>query len=387
MRRVLFWLHLCCGVVAGAVILVMSLTGVLLTYERQLTEWADGYRIAPPAPGTPRLGAEALAARGFQARGAWPATITMRADPSKPAALGLGREGTLFVDPYTGEILGQGSNRARSFFRTVTDWHRWLGVGGESRGTARAATGAANLCFLFIVLSGVYLWWPARFTPRHLRPITLFAGGQRGKARDFNWHNVFGFWSAVPLVFVVASGVVISYPWANDLVQRLAGSPPQRAGARPGGPRSTAPVPHPSLAGLDRAWAHAETQVSGWQSLTVRLPAAPDAPWTFSIDTSTGARRPDTRTEVTLDRKTEATVKREGYEALPAGRKAIGWLRFIHTGEAFGLPGQTVAGLASLGGVMLTWTGVSLSLRRLAAWRRRRDAQGHSETSDPKAGR
>ena len=376
MRKVLFWLHLCCGVVAGAVILVMSVTGVLLTYERQLIEWADGYEIAPPAPGTPRLGAEALAARGLQARGASPATITVRADPSKPAALGLGREGTLFVDPYTGEILGQGSTGARAFFRTVTDWHRWLGVGGERRGTARAATGAANLCFLFIVLSGVYLWWPARFTPRHLRPITLFASGQQGKARDFNWHNVFGFWSAVPLVFVVASGVVISYPWANELVQRLAGSPPQRAGGRPGGPRSTAPVPQQSLAGLDRAWARAETQVEGWQSLTVRLPAAPDAPWTFSIDTSTGARRPDTRTEVTLDRKTVATIKREGYEALPAGRKAIGWLRFIHTGEAFGLPGQTVAGLASLGGVMLTWTGVSLSLRRLAAWRRRRGSQG-----------
>ena len=372
MRKVLFWLHLCCGVVAGAVILVMSVTGVLLTYERQLTDWADGYRIAPPAPGTAPLGAEALATRGFQARGEWPATVTMRADPSKPAALGLGREGTLFVDPHTGEILGQGSTGARAFFRTVTDWHRWLGVGGERRGTARAATGAANLCFLFIVLSGVYLWWPARFTPRHLRPITLFAGGQGGKARDFNWHNVFGFWSAVPLVFVVASGVVISYPWANELVQRLAGSPPQRPGGRPGGPRSTAPVPQLSLAGLDRAWARAETQVEGWQSLTVRLPAAPDAPWTFSIDASTGARRPDTRTEVTLDRKTVATIKREGYEALPAGRKAIGWLRFIHTGEAFGPPGQTVAGLASLGGVMLAWTGVSLSLRRLAAWRRRR---------------
>jgi uncharacterized iron-regulated membrane protein len=298
----------------------------------------------------------------------------MRADPSKPAALGYGREGTLFVDPYTGEILGQGSTGARAFFRTVTDWHRWLGVGGERRGTARAATGAANLCFLFIVLSGAFLWWPAHFTPRHLRPITLFASEQQGKARDFNWHNVFGFWSAVPLVFVVASGVVISYPWANELVQRLAGSPPMRAGGRPGGPRSTVHVPQVSLAGFDLAWARAETQVGGWQSLTARLPAAPDAPWTFSIDTSTGARRPDTRTEVTLDRKTVATIKRESYEALPAGRKAIGWLRFIHTGEAFGVPGQTVAGLASLGGVMLAWTGVALALRRFAAWRRRRAA-------------
>ncbi len=53
MRRVFFWSHLCAGLTAGAVILVMSVTGVLLTYERQITEWADGYQIAPLAPPTP----------------------------------------------------------------------------------------------------------------------------------------------------------------------------------------------------------------------------------------------------------------------------------------------------------------------------------------------
>ena len=44
MRRVLLLVHLCAGLTAGAVILVMSVTGVLLTYERQITEWADGYQ-------------------------------------------------------------------------------------------------------------------------------------------------------------------------------------------------------------------------------------------------------------------------------------------------------------------------------------------------------
>lgn len=374
MRKALFWLHLCAGAAAGAVILVMSATGVLLTYERQITEWADGHRIVPPAPGAARLGVEALAARVFEARGAGASSLTLRTDPEAPAAFAFGRESTLFVDPYTGAVLGEGSKRARAFFRSVTDWHRWLGATGERRGAARAVTGAANLCFLFIVLSGIYLWWPSRLTARHLRPITLFKGGLRGKARDFNWHNVFGFWSALPLVFVVASGVVISYPWANALVQRLAGSAPDRGGARPGGPRGEAPLDPASLSGLDEAWARAEAEVPGWRSLTVRVKAAPGAPWVFSIDTSAGARRPDTRTQLTVDGETGSNLEREGYEAMPAGRRAIGWLRFIHTGEAFGVAGQTVAGIASLGGVMLAWTGVALALRRFAAWRRRRAA-------------
>jgi uncharacterized iron-regulated membrane protein len=127
-----------------------------------------------------------------------------------------------------------------------------------------------------------------------------------------------------------------------------------------------------ALAGLDAAWSRAEAQVAGWQSVSLRLPGGPDAPWAFSVDTSTGAKRPDTRTQLTLDRATGATIKVEGYEAVPAGRKAIGWNRFIHTGEAFGVVGQTVAGVASASAVMLVWTGIALSLRRLFAWRRRR---------------
>ena len=54
-----------------------------------------------------------------------------------------------------------------------------------------------------------------------------FRTGISGKARDFNWHNVIGLWCAVPLFFVVAGALVISYPWASNLVYRLAGSQPR----------------------------------------------------------------------------------------------------------------------------------------------------------------
>ena len=62
LRSLLFWLHLVCGGVAGAVILIMSVTGALLTYQRQMTAWADtrGYRIEV---GTKRLPADVLVSR------------------------------------------------------------------------------------------------------------------------------------------------------------------------------------------------------------------------------------------------------------------------------------------------------------------------------------
>ena len=53
------------------------------------------------------------------------------------------------------------------------------------------------------------------------------------------------------------------------------------------------------------------------------------------------------------------------------GFRAFDTARFGNHWEA---TGQTIAGIASAGGVMLVWTGVALSLRRFAAWRRRRHA-------------
>ena len=40
-RKAIFWTHLGAGVLAGLVVLMMSVTGVILTYERQIVGWID----------------------------------------------------------------------------------------------------------------------------------------------------------------------------------------------------------------------------------------------------------------------------------------------------------------------------------------------------------
>ena len=160
----------------------MSVTGVLLMYEKQMTAWADrGYRVAPPSSGATRLPVETLLGKVREQRSALPSTFTLRSDPSAPAALGFGRESIVYINPYTGEILGEGAKGIRTFFRVVTDWHRWLGAQGENRSIARAVTGACNLGFLFLVVSGFYIWWPKQWTWSQLRNVTWF---RRGLARQ-----------------------------------------------------------------------------------------------------------------------------------------------------------------------------------------------------------
>lgn len=368
-RDVLFWLHLALGVAAGAVILVMCVTGALLAYERQITEWADrGYRVAPPAAGG-RLPLETLVGRAREARpGAPPTAVALQADPAAPAAVSFGREGLLYVDPYTGRVLGAGSTGVRAFFRRVTDWHRWLGAREEGRDRGRAVTGASNLGFLILVTSGLILWVPREWTRRRVRNVAWFRRGLRGKARDFNWHNVLGLWTGLLLLVIVATGVVMSYPWANALLFHLVGDrPPEERRAEGGGSRNEEEV---SLAGLDRLRARVEREFPGWRSLSARLPGSARAPVTFTV--SRGDRgRPDLRAQLTLDPRSGEVVRWETFVSQSPGRRARSWVRWAHTGEVGGAAGQTLAGLASAGAAVLVWTGWAMAWRRFFPRRRK----------------
>jgi uncharacterized iron-regulated membrane protein len=171
---------------------------------------------------------------------------------------------------------------------------------------------------------------------------------------------------------------VISYPWASDLVYRLAGEKPPAArgpAAAPGGAGGRRPAARPDLTGLDAPWRRAEQQVKGWRSITLRVPTSAEAPLAFTIDRGEG---PHQRAQLTLDRRTGDVVRFEPFAQQTAGRRARLWLRFAHTGEVAGLIGQTVAGLASAGAVVLVWTGLALAFRRFRAWQRRDVATPHT---------
>ena len=361
-RKILFWIHLATGCLAGTIVLIMSVTGVLLAYERQITSWADrDYRSTPPAAGAMRLPIEAMTEKVTAQNGALPSVITLRTDPAAPAEVSFGREHVYLVDVYSGSVLGEGSQSVRTFFQKVENWHRWLGAS------------------LLLLVSGPFLWMPRRWSWQNVMPIALFRGGLSGRAREFNWHNVIGIWCAVPLFIIVLSGVVMSYPWANNLLYRLTGNEPPVQGNGPprgaGGPRGAQRARRgeeapPSLAGLNPLWARAEQQVPGWRSLTLRLPPRGRGPMSFTIDTGNG--RPDQRAQLTLDRRTAEVVRWEPFSSYNASRRLRTWFRFLHTGEAGGIAGQTVAGIATAGAAMLVWTGIFLAIRRLSRWRNRR---------------
>ena len=382
-RTVLFWAHLAAGTIAGVVILIMSVTGVALTYEKQMLEWADRRAwTASSSTGTAPLSPETLLALVREAQpGTTPIGVTLRADRTAPATVLLDGNKSLLVDPYTGAIIGEPPAAMRAFFRTMTSWHRYIAMSGDSRATGKSITGWSNLLFLFIVLSGMYLWLPRVWTWMQFKNVLWFRRGLAPKARDFNWHNVVGIWSAVPLAIVIAGAVPISFPWASNLVYRLAGDtppPPPAAAAAPARPVEKAPVNYVS-GGVDAAWTAAQSRVPEWRTMTTRLAPSAKAPVVVTVDEGYGGQ-PQLRTTFTVDRASGEVVKAEDFSSLSAGRRARSWLRFAHTGEIYGLSGQTIAGLATAGGAFLVYTGIALALRRLVAWLSRRRGAPAVET-------
>ena len=376
-RKTIFWLHLTIGLAVGIVVLIMSATGVLLTYQRQMQSWADlrGLDGSAPTANATALPVSVIIANAQTARAGEPASVRWRAATDAPVEVMFGREGSVFVNAYTGEVLGKGSERMRSFFRVVTDWHRWLGRSGPSREPARKITGAVNLGFFFLVLGGFYLWWPRNWTAAAFRNVLLFRRGLRSKARDFNWHNVIGIWSWVPLVLIIFSGVVISYPLAGKMIDRVAGTD------LPGGARRTAPADGAATAGpvgLDALVARAKEQDRSWQQITLTLAPGKTGNWTFSVDRGNGGQ-PQNRAQLILTPGGDV-ARWQTFSAESRAFKIRRFLRFAHTGEIAGIAGQTVAGLASAGAVVLVYTGIALALRRFLAWRGRRQRPAPAAT-------
>lgn len=406
-----------CGVVAGVSIGIMCFTGATLAFEGEIVAWSerDARQVTVPADAK-RLPLEELQKKVREAQpDTRPSGIVISADPRDAVTFQFGRDGAVYVDPYIGEIRKPASTRVHDFLHVMEDWHRVLAMGGDNRPIGKAINGACNLAFFVLAITGLYIWMPRTWSWRTVRSVSLFKGGLSGKARDFNWHNVIGLWSAPVLIVLTLTAVPISYRWGANLIYKIAGEevPAQgQPGQGPGGPAAPAvevPKPEPGTRplGYDALIANTQAQFPRWELLTIRLGGGQRGPGGAGAN---GAPRPanqaqENRPAASAERPARAegerrngegraaqavtltvretgswprtatttlslnpyngdVLKREGYANLPKSRQIRSWTRFLHTGQALGFVGQLVAGLACLGGCVLVYTGFALAWRR-----------------------
>jgi len=368
-RTVVFWLHLISGLAAGIVIFIMCVTGALLAFERQTIEWSERDSRYVSLSSAPKLGAAEVLAKVIEARpDATPASIAIKNEPGAAWEISLGRDGVVFADPRTGAITGESNKTVRNVMSKLRDWHRYVALSGDQRAAGKAITGAGNLLFLFLAISGIYIWFPRNLVWKAVKPVIWFRGGQRGKARNFNWHNTIGFWTSLFLIIFTLTATVISYQWASNLLYTLTGNePPTQQGGQGQQQQQSEAFTIPAT--LNAAWSRSEQQSPTWKSISLRLPANESS--VFTIDEGVYWNIFG-RSTLTVDTATTEVKKWDPYGERNAAVQLRSWFRFTHTGETGGIPGQIIGFIACVGGAFLVWTGFSLAFRRFGNWLKRR---------------
>jgi uncharacterized iron-regulated membrane protein len=429
-RKIIFWVHLVAGVISGLAIGVMCFTGTALAFEKEVIAWSerDARIVELPTSTATRLPLEDLQRRLREAHPeARPVSIVLQNDPAAAVAFSAGRTGGFYVNPYTGEVRQPKSHAVGQFMQTMISWHRYLGFTGEvSRPRGKWVNGVCNIAFCVLAITGLYLWMPRSWSWRAVKPVVWFHQNSSSKARDFNWHNAIGFWSAPVLIVLTLTAIPISFQWGGRVINQLTGTPApdpsaRAAGGASGGPGAApvveVPTPAPGARPLDQEALLARVQqlMPNWETITIRVggPAGrggpggrPSANRPAETATSTApavapsppasspasapasgetapARRERTgppaatftvrekgtwprtaTTTLSLNPYDGEVLRRTGYADMNAAQQVRAWTRFLHTGEALGNGGQFIAGVACLGGCFLVYTGFALSWRR-----------------------
>jgi uncharacterized iron-regulated membrane protein len=381
-RQTIFWLHLACGLIAGVVIAIMSITGIAIAFEEEILDWADrdAIHVVPPESGE-KLTIEAMHQRLLEQRPDFAANrVDIPSDPNLAYAFFVGRTGPIYVNPYTGALSESNREAYHDVLHSIEDWHRFLGATEGKLPIGKFITGVCNLAFLGLCLSGLYLWFPRQFGKRALKAILLLKPKAKGKARDFNWHNVLGFWSMPVLTILAATAVVISFEWGHKFVFVLAGDEPPKSrnfGMMAVEP-AVVPTPKPGSQrlGYEAVLEPTLKRFPEWERIGLPLSMetteeAALAPLKLNVYV------PDYMPNrawipVEVDPYTGSVLQAIRLSDRSLGLQARVWVRFLHTGAAFGIVGKIIATIATAMSLVLVYSGFALSYRRFFGAKRRK---------------
>jgi uncharacterized iron-regulated membrane protein len=269
-RRALLLGHRWAGLVLGLVLVLLGVTGSILSYQREIDAALNPALFRPSGPPDPALSYSAIQRLAVAATGrpagsirppdaVWPIWVV---SPPRGAPGAM----TAYLDPANGALLGQRDARA-GFIGITRQLHETLLLrdwGGHD------AVGWLGVLLLLFALSGIWLWWPRdgalgrALVAVRRRPAVLL---------NLDLHRVIGIWMAAVLAVVAFSGVVIVFPgWFRPLLGVA-------APASPAVPARAEPV----RLDADAAAAAALAQLSGQVVTGIMLPSRQRAAWTVTL--------------------------------------------------------------------------------------------------------
>ncbi|QDO94223.1 PepSY domain-containing protein [Formosa sediminum] len=223
-RKINDWLHLWLGLVSGIIVFIVSITGCFYAFEQEVKDATEPWRFVkqqdvPFVPPSQLLDT----AKVYMPKEK-PTGLTY-SNAEGAAAVGYSyyvnekRNFTaIFINPYTGKFIKKehslGSNDF-NFFRFIIDGHRALWLPYD---IGRPIVGVFTLIFLFMLISGLIMWWPKNFKKSNLKKSFKIKWNAKIKRINYDLHNVLGFYSLIFALVLAITGLVMSFEWFADSV-------------------------------------------------------------------------------------------------------------------------------------------------------------------------
>jgi ferredoxin-NADP reductase/uncharacterized iron-regulated membrane protein len=351
LRNKLLLLHRWSGLTLGLVIVFLAVTASLFVLRPNLEHLVDGGLHTVPAC-SQRLPLDTLA--GI-ARAAHPAarlhSIEVNAALDSSTAVKFSDKDLVYLNPCTGAVLGM-QNEYGGVMGVADSLHRF-----RFMENGRLVAGWSNVVFLVLLIGGgIYLWWP--------RQGQRFGNGFKfnprlpGSARTINLHKVVGIYTSLILLAIALTAVPISFVPVQNLFYLVTGTtrlpPPPKSQVVPGAKRLS----------MEQFWQNSRLAFPNQEWVSMRYPVKPADPVAFEVLERDTAHEL-AKSYLYLDAYSGATTRLLHYATdVPLGRKVYLYCIVLHSGLIGGLPYQLVLLLASLGIVVLGYSGLSPWLRR-----------------------
>lgn len=123
----------------------------------------------------------------------------------------------VYIDPYTGKLLFK-EDASKEFFTIVLALHMNLLLGDN---IGHFIVQWSTVCFGILLLSGLVLWWPKKWKRKQLKQNFTIKWNSKFKRLNYDFHNVFGFYTLLPLLIIALTGLAWSFKLTTDTKSKV----------------------------------------------------------------------------------------------------------------------------------------------------------------------
>ncbi|NJY62097.1 PepSY domain-containing protein [Salinimicrobium sp. CDJ15-81-2] len=365
-RKVNDWLHLWLGLFSGIVVFIVSITGCFYAFQQEIKDVIEPWRFVEAQDAAFVPPSVLLDTAGVYMPDKEPTGLTY-SNREGAAAVGYhtfdnGKEAfsVVFMNPYTGEFIRKMQTEGSGefdFFHFILDGHRALWL---PHNIGRPIVGIATLIFLFMLISGLIMWWPKKWNKSAYKKSFSIKWNGKFKRVNYDLHNVLGFYSLVFAFIIAVTGLVWSFQWfGNSLYYITSAGETKAAHEHPHSDISGAALSdNMNLPVLDRAFYKVIEQEPDAQGFYM-TPVLKDPDDAIEIIAYQDFGTWYDRNEYFFDQYTLERYRTDDDVYVDASfADQLSLLNYdIHVGAVWGLPGKILAFLISLVSASLPVTG------------------------------